>query len=293
MRTRFGLSLIAALLAFPGYGAADNAGFVGEFTWSMPNAAFGGLSGLELSADGTRFTALSDRGSIVTGTIARKDGAISGLSDLTLTPLKNTEDTPVTTAQSDAEGLAIRADGRVFVSFEHIHRVWTYSSPTSEAAWLPRHPDFQAMQNNSSLEALAILPDGTLFTLPERSGKLDRPFPVYRYRNGTWTQPFTLPRRGDFLPVGADFGPDGKFYLLERAFHGLRGFQSRVRRFSLTDQGFGAEEEVLLSRIGQFDNLEGIALWRDPSGAIRLTMISDDNFNVFQRTEFVEYRVAE
>jgi hypothetical protein len=40
------------------------------------------------------------------------------------------------------------------------------------------------------------------------------------------------------------------------------------------------------------DNLEGIAVWRDAEGFIRLTMISDDNGRApFQRTEFVEYRV--
>lgn len=39
------------------------------------------------------------------------------------------------------------------------------------------------------------------------------------------------------------------------------------------------------------DNLEGISVWQDPDGRIRLTMISDDNFMVFQRTEIVEYAV--
>lgn len=293
MRARSGLSLIAVLLALPTIAAADKATLLGQFAWSMASPAFGGLSGLELSADGSRFTALSDRGSFVTGTINREGGAITGLAKLALTPMKDAKGQPLITFQSDAEGLAMRGDGRIFASFEHYHRVWTYRSPTSEAAWLPRHTDFQAMQTNSSLEALAIGPDGALYALPERSGTLDRPFPVYRYRKGTWTQPFTLPRRGDFLAVGADFGPDGKFYLLERAFHGLRGFQSRVRRFSLTPQGFRDEKEILISRPGQFDNLEGIAIWRDSSGAIRLTMISDDNFKFFQRTEFVEYRLPE
>ena len=34
-------------------------------------------------------------------------------------------------------------------------------------------------------------------------------------------------------------------------------------------------------------------MWRDEAGAIRLTMISDDNFNFFQRTQLVEYTVPE
>ena len=52
------------------------------------------------------------------------------------------------------------------------------------------------------------------------------------------------------------------------------------------------ERMKLQSGIGQHDNLEGISVWQDASGAIRLTMIADDNFNFFQKTELVEYRLS-
>lgn len=45
------------------------------------------------------------------------------------------------------------------------------------------------------------------------------------------------------------------------------------------------------SELGRHDNLEGLSVWRDAQG-LRLTMVSDDNFMFFQRTEFVEYRVG-
>jgi len=295
MRPSLGLPLILALLALSTLTSAtatpDRAKLAGRLSWSMRGEAFGGLSGLALTGDGTGFTALSDRGRLVTGRILREDGEISGVADLRMTPLKNTEGGPLKKFHSDAEGLAIRSDGRLYISFEGYHRVWTYRDGASEAAWLPRHPDFKAMQSNASLEALAIAPDGTLYTLPERSGRKEWPFPVYRYSGGTWTQPFSLPRRGDFLPVGADFGPDGKLYLLERDFRGLFGFRSRVRRFEVTPGGLAGEQTVLTSAAGQHDNLEGLSVWRDAEGGIRLTMVSDDNFNRLQRTEFVEYRL--
>ena len=51
------------------------------------------------------------------------------------------------------------------------------------------------------------------------------------------------------------------------------------------------DERLLLeSTTLQYDNLEGIAVWKDGLG-IRITMISDDNFLPVQRTELVEYRV--
>ena len=164
---------------------------------------------------------------------------------------------------------------------------------TSAAIRIPRPKEFNELQNNSSLETLAIDAEGTLYTLPERSGKLSRPFPVFRYRGGTWDQPFSIPRRPPYLPVGGDFGPDGKFYLLERHMSGIFGFQSRVRRFDLGPDGVSGEETLLESKTGTHDNLEGISVWRDQSGAIRMTLIADDNFKFFQTTEVVEYRVAD
>ena len=46
---------------------------------------------------------------------------------------------------------------------------------------------------------------------------------------------------------------------------------------------------LLESRIGQFDNLEGISVWRDDRNRTRITLISDDNFFLFQKTELVEF----
>jgi len=297
MRASLGLALIALLLGLTGFAPATPApgpaDFAGSLTWALSEPRFGGLSGLELSEDGTRFTALSDRGRLYSGRISRRDGKLSGVDAVSGTRLHDTEAKPLAGALNDSEGLAIRGDGRLYISFEAYHRVWTYSAPGSEAAWLPRHKAFKALQRNSSLEALAIGPGGTLYTLPERSGQLDRPFPVYRYAGGNWTQPFTLPRRDMFLPVGADFGPDGRFYLLEREFTGIFGFRTRVRRFNFGPDGPVDEEVLLTTRAGRHDNLEGLAVWRDAAGTIRLTMVSDDNFRAFQRTEFVEYTVPE
>ncbi len=136
-------------------------------------------------------------------------------------------------------------------------------------------------------------PQGRLITLPERSGVLTRPFPVYRLGVDGWSQPFGIRRASPFLPVGGDFGPDGKFYLLERHLSGLLGFQSRIRRFELGETSVKSEETLLVTSPGTHDNLEGVAVWQDTAGDIRITLISDDNYRAYQRTEFVEYRLRE
>ena len=275
--------------------APGQAVHLGSYRWTNPHERFGGFSGLEVSADGTRFWAVSDGGILTRGQFQRdpQSGAIIGASGFEPVRLKAPDGEETHDIWDDAEGLAVAKNGQIFVSFEGVHRIWRYDVAGGNAIEIPPHPDFADMQNNSSLEALAIDEAGTLYTLPERSGVLSRPFPVYRYRDGEWNQPFGIQRRPPFLPVGADFGPDGKFYLLERHLSGVFGFQTRVRRFVFSQSGVHEEEILFSSAAGEHDNLEGIAVWRHRDGDIRITMISDDNYRAFQRTEFVEYRVVE
>lgn len=293
MRKRIAGALSAALLA-----AVTLSGSAGDLqlarhltslSWHVDDPVFGGFSGLEVSADGQTFTAISDHGRIIDGTFNRDGNLLTGVSAGPLMPLRDPDGQTLRSNRRDSEGLAIRDDGRRLVTFEGAHRIWAYLSPEA-AAWIPKHADFKALQPNSGLEALAVDHRGWLYTVPERSGSLARPFPVYRYRNGDWDQPFSITRSGGFLPVGADIGPDGKLYVLEREFTGL-AFRSRVRRFDLAGAGVKSGDVLVNSGAGLHSNLEGLAVWQDETGAIRLTMISDNNFRFYQRTEFVEYVV--
>ncbi|KKL74230.1 hypothetical protein LCGC14_2066980 [marine sediment metagenome] len=286
-------SLIALIFGAAIGAEAPQARFVGNYAWTGDDARLGGLSGIEVTADGSGIVAISDRGWLIQGALSRSNGAVSGVTINSFTRLQDLKGEPVSKRFSDAEGLALGDDGTLFVSFEAQHRVWSYPEPGGPAKWMSRHPDFEDMQNNSSLEALAVGPDGAVYTMPERSGRLDRPFPVYRFQNGSWDQPFSIPRRGEHLAVGADFGPDGKFYLLERHFTGIFGFSTRIRRFTLGPDGFTDEEVLLKTWTGRHDNLEGISAWRGPNGEVRLTLVSDDNFHLLQRTELVDYVIDE
>lgn len=298
MRSRIAVSLIvaAALSVAMGSFAQSPGGatLVGEYRWVSDDALFGGFSGLKVSADGGAFTTVSDGGIVGSGAFERAEsGEITGVSGYEFGPLRTSKGVPTEGRTSDAEGLAIRDDGALVVSFEGYHRIMVYSTPDASAEWHKHNHEFDNFQNNSGLEALAYDGDGVLYAIPERSGVLTRPFPVYRFKNDEWDQPFGIPRLPPYLVVGADFGPDGKFYVLERHLSGIFGFRTRVRRFEISGDSISAGEVLLETSAGKHDNLEGISIWRDSAGDIRVTMISDDNFRAFQRTEFVEYRLTE
>ncbi|WP_158269983.1 esterase-like activity of phytase family protein [Litoreibacter ponti] len=264
--------------------------FVSRFTWTSSEPRFGGFSSLELTRDGETFVTTTDKGLIAQGRILRDGGRIRGLDNLRFDVLRNAQGAALRSYRTDAEGLAISTSGEIFISFEGRHDIAAYSAADAPARLLPA-PQW-GFQKNSSLEALAIDASGTLYTMPERSGDLNRPFPVFRFRNGRWDSALQLTRKNGFLPVGADFGPDGRLYILERELTGLAGFATRVRSFEIARNALTDEKILLRTTGGTHDNLEGIAVWASPEGVIRVTMISDDNFRFFQRTELVEYRLV-
>ena len=286
MRCRLSLGLILTLIAGP---ALANAEWLGSITWRSDDPLMGGMSAIDLAADGLGFVALSDRGAITSGQLQRDaSGKLTGVIAKPFAKLLGKVQAILPKARADSEGVAMAPDGSFYVSFEGAARVLHYTSADANPTNLPRPEAFKKFARNGSLEALALAPDGALFTLPEEAPDN---FPLWRYDDGEWSQDVFIEKKGDFLPTAADFGPDGKLYLLERNFLGLGGFASRVRRF---DPIVGeAGETVMESPAGRHDNLEGLAVWQDSDGYIRLTMIADDNFRFFQRTEIAEYRLTD
>ncbi|ARE40321.1 hypothetical protein RGUI_2180 [Rhodovulum sp. P5] len=289
-RTFFGLT--ASLLLLLSLATSDRQGsvaFVGSLT--LPEGRdFKGWSGVEIAPDGTTLFALSDRTRLITATLQRNDGKPAGLTDVTSVHLRDDTGKPIR-AGFDSEGLALGPDGALYVSFEGWERVWRWEKPGDAATWKPDFPHPDIAPKNKGLEALAVDDRGDAYTIFEHTGGQTM-LQVYRLSGREWSAPFTLPRRGAFKPVGADFGPDGRFYLLERAFYPPIGFASRIRRFDFSPEGLSNETVLLKTRVGRHANLEGLSVWRDDTDAIRLTMVSDNNGLKLLRNQIVEYRVA-
>ena len=294
---------LGALITLVGFLAVDlgaqtvsEAKLVSATRWyGGEDPAFGGFSGIEVSEDGSSFVAITDRGDITRGKFLRENGKITKVAHGALTKLTTPRGVNVRGIWSDSEGLAIADDGTMYVSFEVGHRIVKYPSGQARVRNLPKNPATKRMEPNAAQEALAVLTDGSVLMIPEGSANQKTPHPAYRLRAGaqSWEKAYSIPRYRPYVPVGADLGPDGRLYLLERHLSGIFGFTNRVRRFDIAPEGMVNETILLQTEAGQHDNLEGLAVWRDQEGLIRLTMVSDDNFKFFQVTEIVEYVVPD
>ncbi len=252
------------------------------FHWNDDHPAVKGVSGIEVSDDGTQFVAVTDFGQMIFGRMLRDQGQLRAVTIQRTGLMKAQSGRDLVRSERDAEGIAIGPDGIPVVAFERIHRVARFADPYGPAVYLGTLFHDPGLSGNSGLEALAVHPGGTLFAVAERAvgGRM----PVYAFRRGNWTVEFHLDHEEGFFPVGADFGPDGKLYLLERRFAYL-AFTSRIRVIDVTRR---TDTVIWTSRPGAFDNLEALATWTDADGRIRLTLVSDDNDNWFQSTQIVE-----
>lgn len=286
------VALLAASLGSAALSPAANspeseATWIGTHVWHGQWRNFGGMSAIEVSDDGQSFTALSDRSAIVSGRLLRDAaGAVIGVETPLADQILDRGGKPLRGERADSEGLAIGPDGTVWISFEGITRVRQQGRDGALPFLLPAHPDFARMRDNAGPEALAVDAEGRLYILAERPIPGESDFGVYRFDGTAWEIAFRLPFRDGFAVSGADIGPDGRLYILERDFTGL-GFRSRLRRVNLDGTG---EAVLLTTATGTHDNLEGVAIWQDAEG-LRATLLADDNLLFFQQTEIVDYRL--
>ena len=287
-------SLVALIIAATPVAAELAFEQTSHFVWDRPEDYFGGWSAIEILDDGNSFIAIGDNSQIYEGRLERQGKAIVGVSRKPIGALVDTDGTAFFQKEiehiGDSEGLAALDTGRFAVSFERFPRVLIYGEtglPTRIE--LPR--EAIGLAENGGVEALAVDTEGRLIAIPETIPKGGVGFPVWRQTPDGWETLGHLVRSQGFRPVGADIGPEGRLYVLERAFH-MVGFQSRIRAFSLED--FDPSGQLIWTTpLGAFDNLEGLSVWKDSEGALRFTMISDDNNLVIQETQIIEFRLTQ
>jgi hypothetical protein len=265
---------------------------------------FGGLSALRLDPKGERFVSLSDKGSWFTGRIVYNGREMTGLADVEAAPMLGADGRPITArGWFDSESLAF--DGEVaYVGLERVNQVLRFdfakgfTRARGDVVAMP--PAVKKLPFNKGLEALVFVPKGqplggTLIALSERG--LDAQGNLIAFLvNGPTPGQFSVRRTDNFDISDAVLLPSGELLVLERKFSWFTGIGIRIRRIPLASIAPGAVIDgpaIFNADLGQeVDNMEGIDAHVTAEGDTVLTMVSDDNFSMLQRTLLLQFTLV-
>jgi hypothetical protein len=266
---------------------------------------FGGLSAIRLDAKGERFTSLSDKGTWFTGRIVYSGREMTGLAEVEAAPMLGADGAPITArGWFDSESLAF--DGSIaYVGLERVNQVLRFDfskgATRSRGEVVAMPPAVKKLPFNKGLEALVFVPKGmplagTLIAISERgldaSGNL-----IAFLVDGPTPGQFAVRRTENFDISDAVLLASGDLLILERKFSLLSGIGIRIRRIPLTAVKPGAVIDgpsIFNADLGdEIDNMEGIDAHVTEQGDTVLTMVSDDNFSLIQRTLLLQFTLVE
>lgn len=270
---------------------------------------FGGLSALRVDARGEQFLALSDRGDWFSGRLVYRDGRLAGLSNVVSAPMLGPDGRRIAPrGWFDTEALA-RDGSLAYVGVERANRILRFDFAkgglAARAEPLPVPPEISRLPFNRGLETLVMVPRGrprlrrlagTLIAISERG--LDPAGNIMAFLiGGPEPGAFAVVRRDDYDISDATLLPSGDLVLLERKFSLTGGAGIRIRRIAIDTVAPGAlvDGAVLFEAdLGyEIDNMEGIDAHIAPGGETVLTLVSDDNFWMFQRTLLLQFALIE
>lgn len=277
---------------------------------TSPHRGFGGLSGFRFLDDkGERFLALSDQGSWFTGAIRYAGGKMVGLDDVEAAPMLNAEGRPITEKRLwyDTESLA-RDGSLVYVGLERVNQIMRFDFAKggirARGEVVPTPGALRKLPYNKGLEALVFVPRdmkgqplaGTLIAMSEGGFDADGNLIGFLIGGPTPGQ-FSIRRTDQQFISDAVLLPSGELLILERKFSWFTGIDIRIRAIPLKAIAPGAlvDGPVLFKAdLGhEVDNMEGIDAHVTAEGETVLTMVSDDNFSLLQRTLLLQFTLVD
>ena len=279
--------------------------FRGGMALRSPYRHFGGLSAIRVATDGARFISLTDKGWWLRGRIAYQGTRPDAIADAEMAPILGADGRPlIDRGWYDTESIA-EDDGTLYVGIERVHQIVRFNYgkdgllARGQAIAVP--PGLRSLPANKGLEALVFAPKGTalpgtLIAISERG--LDHAGNILAFLiGGASPGTFTVKRSASYDISDAALLPGGDLVILERKFSWTSGLFVRLRRIALAEVRPGAVVDgpiLMEADLGyEIDNMEGLSVHRGEHGEIVLTLVSDDNFSVLQRTLLLQFTLAE
>lgn len=271
----------------------DRLRYRGGVELSSSNILFGGLSGLDVTADGKKLIAMSDNGRWVSATLLYdKHSNLTGATDGVMKPIKRARGYTRPGNWRDAESIARDGAGGYFVSFERQHRIWHYRTPPKDPfdavpVPLPGPKDIEDQPNNGGIEGLVRLCDRRLFAISEQAAADEDAVKAWVFDGKRWKN-LRYSTTEDFQPTGAAVLPNCNVIVVERSFSISRGVRCRIvvipAKDVRPDATVRGEEVARFAPPVTVDNMEGIAARKGDNGEPIVYLVSDNNFSPLQRT---------
>lgn len=275
----------------------DRLRLVAGYELSAADPRFGGFSGLWIDADGETAIAASDGGYLWELRLEHDPSErLAAVEAVRVVEPAGLDDDPTIRLDKNIEAVAVAGTDadELVLAYEGTHRI--RGLPMRDLMAVPEPwpvPPTLSGHGNSGLEGLAALPDGRLVAVVEGAKKDETGWIIDPDQGAS---AFTYVPRFGFEPTGAD-RLDDEIWLLERRFSWVGGFQSRVVRVPVDDLAPRAQIEgeaiALLRPPLTTENMEAIAVRRDGDGRTLVYLMSDDNFNVLQRTLLMQFVLGE
>ncbi len=272
--------------------------FVGGLDLIARDRRFSGLSGIDVSADGRTAYMVSDRGFMVTADLEYRDGRLAGIGNVNVARIF--PEGRHGKVGNDAEDIAVSGDppNAVVISLERqadpLIRFRLDGLRLSEPEPVKIDEAVRRLPFNAGLESVTFLPAasphaGALLAISEGSRRRNSHIDAWIVGIGA----LRIVARDNFSITAARFLPGGDLLLLERRFTAGRGIGMRLRRIAGDQVRPGAtlDGEILLEAgmSKQIDNMEGLAVHRDGRGRTIITIVSDDNGSILQRTLLLQF----
>ncbi|WP_415715111.1 esterase-like activity of phytase family protein [Roseibium sp.] len=281
--------------------------FLGGLEVIASDRKVGGLSGVVSLDGGNGFLAVTDNGHWVTARVDQTDqGKPIGISGVRFALLRGSDGKSLRARWGhDTEALALAPSG-LYVTAETRNAIYRYPWPLSKGnesmvGELALPEEIRDLPRNAGLESLAVAPGegplaGQLIAIAESAPSDAHGLAGYII-GPEGSKAFEIKRRDRFDATDAVFLANGDLVLMERRFNLRDLIGLRLRRFKGADITPGAvlDGEVLLEADFDFqiDNMEAISAHQNEAGETILTLLSDNNRSILQRTVFLRFRLEE
>lgn len=281
--------------AHPGVRRVGDLIFLAAWELGSGNRDFGGISALT-ALPGGRFVGVSDAGTLVGFGLTNDDRTDRPF----IAPLPESHGLGKTYADRDSEGISFDADsGQFWVSYEAKHAIRRFSRSFARSNGMVRPAEMQGWSANKGAESIIRLRDGRFVVIAESLDPDTHQALIFSgdpVEPGTGISKFSYRPPAGYRVTDGTMLPDGRLLILNRSIGFPKGFAAKLAVIdpAVVKSGATVAGKVIATLAAPLlvDNMEGVAITREGNDTI-IWLISDNNFNIWQRTLLMKFRLSE